>query len=205
MQYHWISININYTILGFSGSSVGKERICPWYRRPQFSSWVGKIPWRRDRLPTAGFLGFPHGWAGEESTCNAGDLDSIPGLGRFPGEGKGYPLQFCGLENSIDCIVRGVAKSWTWLSDFNSLSFVKITNTSMAKSTVNFWASSSSTGHSGWLPGLVDSWFSPYATGCSSPVSQLIPHFSDLQHCKCPGVNSWICWSIYTYCPWDLA
>ena len=45
------------------------------------------------------------------STCNAGDLGSIPGLGRSPGEGKGYPLQYSGLENSMDCIVRGVAKA----------------------------------------------------------------------------------------------
>ena len=48
-----------------------------------------------------------------------GDLDSIPGLGRSPGEGKGYPLQYSGLENSMDCIVHGVAKSWTQLSEFH--------------------------------------------------------------------------------------
>ena len=53
------------------------------------------------------FMGFPCGSAGKESTCNAGDLDSIPGLGRSPGEGKGYPLQDSGLENSMDCIVHG--------------------------------------------------------------------------------------------------
>ena len=47
------------------------------------------------------------------------DLGSIPGLGRSPGEGKGYPLQYSGLENSRDCIVHGIAKSWTWLSDFH--------------------------------------------------------------------------------------
>ena len=44
-------------------------------------------------------IGFPRGSAGKESACNAGDLGSIPGLGRSPGEGKGYPLQFSGLEN----------------------------------------------------------------------------------------------------------
>ena len=59
---------------------------------------------RKDRLPTPVFLGFPCGSAGKESTCNAGDLDSIPGLGRSPGEGKG------GLENFMDCIVHGVTK-----------------------------------------------------------------------------------------------
>ena len=85
----------------------------------RFDSWVRKIPWRRERLPTPVFLGFPGGSAGKESTCNVGDLGSIPGLGRSPGEGKGYPLQYSGLENSMDCIVHKVAKSWTWLSDFH--------------------------------------------------------------------------------------
>ena len=56
------------------------------------------------------FLGFPGGSAGKESTCNAGDLGSIPVLGRSPGEGKGYPLQYSGLENSQDSTC-GVAKS----------------------------------------------------------------------------------------------
>ena len=67
------------------------------------------------------FKGFPCGSAGKESSCNAGDLGSIPGLGRSPGEGKGYPLWYSGLENSMDCIVHGVAMSWTWLSNFHFL------------------------------------------------------------------------------------
>ena len=75
--------------------------------------WVGKIPWRRDRLPTPVFLGFPGGSAGKESACSAGGQDLIPGLGRSSGEGKGYPLQYSGLENSMDYIIHGVAKSWT--------------------------------------------------------------------------------------------
>ena len=58
------------------------------------------------------------GSAGKQSACNAGDLGSIPGLGRSPGEGKGYPLQYSGLENSMDCIGHGITKSWTRLSDF---------------------------------------------------------------------------------------
>ena len=58
-------------------------------------------------------MGFPGGSAGEESACNTGDLGSIPGLGRSPGERKDYPLQYSGLENSMDCIVHGVAKSDT--------------------------------------------------------------------------------------------
>ena len=55
---------------------------------------------------------FPRGSAGKESACSE-DLGSIPGLGRSPGEGKGYPLQYSGLENSMDCLVHGAAKSWT--------------------------------------------------------------------------------------------
>ena len=56
--------------------------------------------------------GFPCGSDGKEFTCNAGDLDSIPRLGRSPGEGNSYPLQYSGLENSMDCIVLGVTRSW---------------------------------------------------------------------------------------------
>ena len=56
-------------------------------------------------------MGFPCGSAGKESACNVGDLGLIPGLGRSPGEGKDNPLQYSGLENSMDSIVRGVAKS----------------------------------------------------------------------------------------------
>ena len=92
-------------------------------RRLRFSSWVGKIHWRKDRLLTPVFLGFPCGSAGKESACNAGDLGLIPGLGRSPGKWKGYPLQYSGLENSIDSVVRGIAKSWTWLSNFHFLSY----------------------------------------------------------------------------------
>ena len=56
------------------------------------------------------FLGFPGGSAGKKFSSNTIDLGSIPGLGRSPGEGKSYPLQYSGLENSIDCIVHEVAK-----------------------------------------------------------------------------------------------
>ena len=79
-------------------------------------SWVGKVHCRRDRLPTPVLLGFPCDSAGKESACSAGDLGSIPRLGRSLREGKGYPLQYS--ENSIDYIVHGVAKSRIQLSDF---------------------------------------------------------------------------------------
>ena len=67
-------------------------------RRPQFDSWVRKIGWRRDRLPTPVFLGFPCGSAGKESTCNVGDLGSIPGEGKgyLPGSSPGGSREFEG-------------------------------------------------------------------------------------------------------------
>ena len=102
-------------------SSGGEESTCS-------AGDPGLIPgsgshWRGDRLPTPVFLGFPCGSAGKESACNLGDLGLIPGLGRSPGEGKGYLLQYSGLENSMDCIVHRVAKSRTQLSDFHSLTY----------------------------------------------------------------------------------
>ena len=66
-------------------------------------------------------MGFPWGSAGKESTCNVGDLVSIPGLRRSPGEEKGYPLQYSGLENSMHCIVHGVEKSGHYWASFTSL------------------------------------------------------------------------------------
>ena len=61
---------------------------------------------------------YPDSSIGKESACNAGDPSSIPGLGRSPGEGKGYPLQYFGWKNSMDCIVSGVTESWTQLVTF---------------------------------------------------------------------------------------
>ncbi|CAN0443889.1 unnamed protein product [Rangifer tarandus platyrhynchus] len=97
----------------FSHSSVGKESACN-AEDPGLISWVGKILRRRDRLPTPVFLGFSCGSAGKESACNVGNLGLIPGLERPPGEGKGYLLQYSGLENSMDGIVHGVSKSQTY-------------------------------------------------------------------------------------------
>ena len=103
--------------LGFPGGasiglpwSVGNESICN-FRRPWFSSWIRKIPWGRDKLLTSVFLGFPGVSAGKTRLQRG-----RPGLRRSPGEGKGYPLQYSGLENSMEYIVHGVAKSQTWLS-----------------------------------------------------------------------------------------
>ena len=89
--------------LHFSGASLIaqlEKKIHLQCRRPWFNSWVRKIPWRKDGLPTPVFLGSACGSAGKESACKVGDLGLIPGLGRSPLEGKGYPLQCSGLENS---------------------------------------------------------------------------------------------------------
>ena len=87
-----------------TGSVTGNAELCTW----------GMCNFMLTFL-----LGFPCGSAGKESTCNVGDLGSIPGLGRSPGEGKGYPLQCSGLENPMHYTVHGVAKSRTRLSDFH--------------------------------------------------------------------------------------
>ena len=94
----------------------------PAMQETLFDSWVGKIFWRRDRLPTPVFLGFPGGSDCKESACNAGDLGMIPGLGRSPGGRHGNPLWYSCLENPMDrgacwATVHGVTKSRTQLSD----------------------------------------------------------------------------------------
>ena len=83
----------------------------------RFLGWEDS--WERNRLPIPVFLGFFGGSDGKESACNVGDLRSIPGLGRSPEEGKGYPLQCSGLENFMDYTVHGVAKHQIRLSNFN--------------------------------------------------------------------------------------
>ena len=85
---HWQAGSLPLHHLGMIAQMVKNP---PQFRRPWFNSWVGKIPWRRDRLPTPVFFVFPCDSAGKESTCNVGDLNLIPGLGRSSGEGKGLP------------------------------------------------------------------------------------------------------------------
>ena len=104
--------------MGFPASSVGKESTCN-------AGDPGSIPASgRSTGEGIGYL-LQYSWASrvaqlvKKSACNVGDLALIPGLGRSPGEGKGYPLQYSSLENSLDCIVLGVTKSQTQLSDFH--------------------------------------------------------------------------------------
>ena len=93
----------------------------------------------RDRLTTSAFLSFLCVSAGKEVACKARDLCSIPGFGRFPGEGKGYLLQYSGQLNSMNCIVHVVAKSQTRLSDFHFTSFLRFKDW-LGRSTGNFLA-----------------------------------------------------------------
>ena len=107
----------------------GKEPACQCRRHEGhgFDPWLGKIPWRRAWQPTPVHSN-PALVAsdGKDSICNAGDPGLIPGLGRSPGEGKGHPLQYSGLENPKDrrawrATVHGAAKSWTriWMTSNN--------------------------------------------------------------------------------------
>ena len=104
------------TSYGFPYISVSKESAIQ-----EASVWL--LGWEdtleKGRLPTSVFLGFPCGQASKESACHMEGLGSIPGLGRSSGKGKGYSLQYSGLENPMDCIIHWVGKSQTWLSHFH--------------------------------------------------------------------------------------
>ena len=100
---------------GFPVNSVGKESACN-------GEDPGSIPGPGRSFGEGIHYPLQYSWASlvaqlvkkkKKSACNAGDLCSIPGLGRSPGEGKGYPLQYSRLENSMECIGHGVAKSQT--------------------------------------------------------------------------------------------
>ena len=117
---------MNFVPLGFPHSSVGKESACN-------AGDPGSIP--GSGRSAGGGIGYTlqYSWAfpvaqlAKNPPANAGDPGLIPWLGRSPGEGKGYPLQYSGIENSMDCIVHGVAKSRTRLNDFHSLILIKPT------------------------------------------------------------------------------
>ena len=103
-KFYWIMLCLDI----FSLDLMLKQ----WY--PSEKHWKGLgIASENGDIPRFWKIGFPDSSAGKESACNAGDLGSIPELGRSPGEGKGYPLQYSGLENSTDCKVHGVTESDT--------------------------------------------------------------------------------------------
>ena len=98
----------------FSASLLSGTKRCPSPRISHFSEKVQSFYWRMGfRNQALGTYGFPHSSAGKESTCNAGDPSSIPGSGRSPAKGIGYPRQYSGLENPMDFVFHGVAKSGT--------------------------------------------------------------------------------------------
>ena len=138
---------------------------------------------------------FPCGSDGKEPACNAGDLGSIPGLGRSPGEGKGYPLQYSGLENSMDCIVHGVAKSRTQLSDFHfqwakmNLDVNKTRITNKVQSLFLYSFSSVQFSHS-----IVSSSFRPHGLQharppCPSPTPGASSNSCPLSRCCHPTIS----------------
>ena len=104
------------------------------FRRPQFNSWVGKIRWRRDSLPTPVTLGFPCGSVGKESAYNVGDPGLIPGLGRSPGEEIGYLLQYSWASLLAQLVKNPPAMQETWVQSLgweDSLEKGKATHSSI--------------------------------------------------------------------------
>ena len=71
----------------------------PTWEAPYYATWIKKIPWRKNRVPTPVFWGFPGDSDSKEFTCNVGDLALVPELGRSPGGGHGNPLQYSCLKN----------------------------------------------------------------------------------------------------------
>ena len=188
---------------GFHDSSVGKESA---YEIQDLDFWVGKITWQRDRLPTPVFLGFHGGSAGKESACNEENQGSIPGLGRSPGEG--YSLQYSCLENSMDCIVHGVAKSQTGLSDFHFHFLNMILDSWLADGPNNTsvpgyltevsWGVWNILGGA-WIPHIIVNSFSAEepllcASKTHSPFS-VIPHMACSWHCLLHSCFLYYSWS----------
>ena len=129
-QWYWLAIFFFCDIF----VRVWNQDDSKWIKIPfsdgSLREWIwecssSQVFWKRFRRIGVNFslhvwlMGFPVSSAGKESACNAGYPGLIPGSGRSTGEGKGYPFQYSGLENSMDCIVRGAAKSQIQLSDFH--------------------------------------------------------------------------------------
>ena len=113
------SIALIYISLLLIGASLIAQLVknLPAMQETWVQSLGWEIHWRSNKLPAPVFLGFPCGSVGKESACNMWDLCSVTGLGRYPGEGKGCPIQYSGLENSMDCTVHRVTESRTQLSN----------------------------------------------------------------------------------------
>ena len=116
--------------------------------------------------PVTSYSGASHWLSGEESTCNAGDVGSIPGSGRSPGRGHGNPLQYSCLGNPMDrgdwwATVRAVTHSWTWLRDWacihNILAIISSWSSLGPSYIANIATGSHRTEHA--KPGLNSVWF----------------------------------------------
>ena len=135
----WIFLQILFSICKYTHTSIHTHDYFKGQNHSPHS--VANFP-----CPCVGKWGLPGGLVSNEYVCNVGDLCLIPGLGRAPGEGNGYPLQYSGLENSMErggdgqAISRGVAKSQTRLSDFHMcvymciFVFFKVASISVASS-----------------------------------------------------------------------
>ena len=131
-------------------------------RRPWFDSWIKKIPWGRDRLPTPIFLGFPGSSASKGSACNIRDLGLIPGLGRSAGEGIGYPLPYSWASLVAQPVKTPPAMLETWVRFLGWEDPLD-----KGKATPVFW--------SGEFHGLHSSW----CCRKSNMMEQLPLHFND--------------------------
>ena len=146
---------------------IRKQSICLQCMRPWFNSWVGKISWRRDRLPTPVILSFPGGSDNKESAFSAGDLGSVPGLGRSPAGGNGNPLQDSCLESPYgQRILAGYSPGGLqeldvteWLSTVISnewmdewkYKYIKWVNNARTWSVSNYTKAASTEGNKEWL------------------------------------------------------
>ena len=105
LKVYFFSLSFSFQIIKCSSwASLVAQLVKnpPVMGRSWFDSWIGKIPWRMDRLPTPVFMGFPGVSDGKESICKVEDVGSIPGLGRSPGEGNGNPLQYSCLGKPME-------------------------------------------------------------------------------------------------------
>ena len=130
---HWNVLVVNFkmaTLLSLTSFTERKLMYGRWMLTNKNWLWQW-IEWKQKKN-----LGFPCGSAGKESAHDSGDLGSIPGLGRSPGEGKGYPLQYSGLEKSMDCIAWTLKSMWSQRVRHNWANF---TFTSLSKEKIYCW------------------------------------------------------------------
>ena len=148
-------------------NSIKKQRIYLQCMRPWLNSWIGKISWRRDRLPTPVFLSFPGGSDNKESAFRAGDLGSVPGLGRSPRGGNSNPLQYSCPENpygqrslagyslgglkELDMTERlSTIISNEWMNEWK-YKYTKGMNNARTWSIINYTNAASTEGNKEWL------------------------------------------------------